>query len=146
MNNFFPYIIIIITTQLDEVGDNDNDNNNDESDIEDNVSINENDDLDSYSRNSTQLKITTSDMNRSIGRQMKEANVSQIAHTSVVNINEWKLECERVAPKLRSSQRRINSEWRQRVDQASDSASKVDSILSSSQIDLTSLSRYVRFI
>jgi len=129
---------------LDEIGDND-DNDDESSDIEDNLSISENDDADLVSRSSLHLKVTTSEVNnRSIGGQMKETKIllSQVAiRSSVVNINEWKLECERVAPKLRSSQRRINSEWRQRVDQASDSASKVDSVLSLSQADLTSLSK-----
>ena len=126
---------------MDEIGDNDKDDD-ESSEIEDNLSVSDNE-ADSVLRTSSPNpeKTTTESSSGNKG-----ANVARIApHSSVVDLNEWKIECERVAPKLRSNQRRTNSEWRQRVHQASDSASKVDSILSLSQTDLNAISRYVAY-
>lgn len=121
---------------MNEVGDDDD---HDESDIEDNLSAASDTDADTDAvPHKSDNKNNTVEPHRG---GVQEIQAKSSAPRSIVDVNAWRSEAERVAPKLRSSQRRVTSEWRQRVDQATEGARKVDGALSSAQADLAALAR-----
>lgn len=126
---------------MDETGNN---NDDEVDDIEDNLSVSDNENDMISGTHSTNLNTMENDVNQSgNGQDARSLPAQVVTRPSLVDVNEWRTEVERVAPKLRSSQRRINSEWRQRVEQATSSANKVETTLTLAQADLTALSRYV---
>lgn len=71
-----------------------------------------------------------------------DSSAHQILHAQVDPI-EWKIELERVTPKLKAHQTLGTNEWRSHVDQTITSKSSIERILEDAQSDLQSINRSV---
>lgn len=59
----------------------------------------------------------------------------------MIDPSEWKVELERVAPKLKSKQFRANSEWRNHIVQVLDSTNNIEKVLNNSKSDIAGTMR-----
>ena len=60
----------------------------------------------------------------------------------MIDPSEWKIELERVAPKLKSQQFRANSEWRNHIVQVIDSTNSIEKVVTNTKSDIAATMRY----
>jgi hypothetical protein len=65
---------------------------------------------------------------------------STLLHADI-DAAEWKVELERVAPKLKSQQYRANSEWRSHIAQVVDNSTSIKNVLVTTKSDITTTTR-----
>ena len=70
-------------------------------------------------------------------------NLNSALLHGMIDPNEWKIELERVAPKLKSLQFRANSEWRNHIVQVVDSTTSIEKVVSNTKSDIAATMRYI---